>query len=216
MLYKIYKKLLKHFGPQGWWPINGVYDPEKKHFSEKEKFEIMAGALLTQNTAWNNVEKALSNLKKENLVDANKISKINLKKLQALIKPSGYYRQKAKRIKDFAKTIKVIGNADNIPRDRWLEIKGIGPETADSILLYVFGKPFFVVDAYTKRLVTRLGVLKSEDYRKVQKLFENSIPQNVEIYKEYHALIVALAKKYCKSKPECDICPILKYCHRLH
>ncbi len=214
MLYKIYKKLLKYFGPQGWWPIGGVYNPSKKHFSEKEKFEIIVGAILTQNTAWNNVEKALSNLRKENLLELEKIATANLKKLQTLVMPSGFYKQKAKRLKNFTKSIRTIVLIENMLREEWLKINGVGPETADSILLYALGKPYFVSDAYTKRLVNRLGIFNSQDYHEIQNFFEKNIPKDVEIYKEYHALIVALAKNFCKKNPECRNCPILSYCKR--
>lgn len=232
MLYKLYKKLLKHFGPQGWWPVAGIYNPSKKHFSEKEKFEIMVGAILTQNTAWNNVEKALSNLRKENCLDIEKIATMNLRKLQALIKPSGFYKQKALRLKNFAKYIyrinvhpstdgehkfKYIKNRtyvrfNDITREELLSLNGIGPETADSILLYAFGKPYFVVDAYTKRLINRLGIFNSKSYHEIQRFFRKNTPRSVEIYKEYHALIIALAKNFCKKNPICRNCPILKDC----
>ncbi|HAX61645.1 MAG TPA: endonuclease [Elusimicrobia bacterium] len=212
MLYKIYKKLLKYFGPQGWWPIGGIYKPAKKYFSEKEKFEIMVGAILTQNTAWNNVEKALSNLRSANLLNIKKISKINLRKLQSLIKPSGFYKQKAKRLKNFTNSIRPIGLIENLRREYLLSLNGVGPETADSILLYGLGKPYFVIDAYTKRLINRLGIFDSQDYHEIQKFFEKNVPKDVEIYKEYHALIVALAKNFCKKNPECKNCPIINCC----
>ncbi|MFH0947808.1 MAG: endonuclease [Elusimicrobiota bacterium] len=197
MIYKIYKKLLKYFGPQGWWPIGGVYNPAKRLISEKEKFEIMVGAILTQNTAWNNVEKALSNLRKARCLTVEKISKINLRELQILIKPSGFYRQKAKRLKNFTNSIR---QTENLTREYLLSLSGIGPETADSILLYALGKPYFVSDAYTKRFVNRLGIFNSEKYEEIREFFEKNIPKDVEIYKEYHALIVALAKNFCKKK----------------
>ena len=210
--YQIYKKLLKHFGPQGWWPIGGIYNPKKKRFTDNEKFEIMTGAILTQNTAWNNVEKALSNLRKEKKLNIEHISKINLKKLQTLIKPSGFYKQKATRLKNFAKTILAFKTLNNIERSELLSLNGVGPETADSILLYALEKPYFVVDAYTKRIINRLAIFKSEDYDEIQNFFQNNLPKNVGIYKEYHALIVELAKKHCKNKPDCKKCPIIANC----
>ena len=174
----------------------------------------MTGAILTQNTAWNNVEKALFNLRSANLLNIKKISKINLRKLQTLIKPSGFYKQKSKRLKNFAKSIRPIGLIENMSREEWLKINGVGPETADSILLYALGKPYFVSDAYTKRLINRLGIFNSEKYEEIQKFFEKNVPKDVEIYKEYHALIVVLAKNFCKKNPECRNCPILSYCKR--
>lgn len=212
MVYKIYKKLLKCFGPQGWWPIAGVYNPEKKSFSSGEKFEIMAGAILTQNTAWHNVEKALANLRKANSLDINKISKINLKKLQRLIKPSGFYKQKAKRLKSFTNSIRRAGPIENLTREYLLSLNGIGPETADSILLYALEKPYFVVDAYTRRMVNRLGIINGEDYNDIQIFFEKNIPKKTGIYKEYHAMIVELAKNFCRAKPDCGSCPLSGDC----
>ena len=212
LLYKIYKKLLAYFGPQGWWPIGGVYDPTKKDLSEKEKFEIMVGAILTQNTAWSNVEKALSNLRKANCLKPEKISKIPIRKLQTIIKPSGFYKQKALRIINLVHSIQTVANFDDLTRDYLLSLNGIGPETADSILLYALSKPYFVSDAYTKRLINRLGVFDGEKYEEIQKFFESNIPKEVEIYKEYHALIVAIAKSFCKKNPECKNCPIANYC----
>ncbi|MFH1540585.1 MAG: endonuclease III domain-containing protein [Elusimicrobiota bacterium] len=200
---------MKHFGPQGWWPIGGIYSLSKKHLKDEEKFEIMIGAILTQNTAWNNVEKALSNLRKANCLTIEKISKISLKKLQVLIKPSGFYRQKAKRLKNLANSIKPI---ENLTREYLLSLNGVGPETADSIMLYALGKTYFVIDAYTKRLVNRLGIFNSNKYEELRKFFEKNIPKDVEIYKEYHALVVTLAKNFCKKKPECMDCPIASFC----
>ena len=214
--YRIYKKLLKHFGPQGWWPIGGIYNPNKNYFTNEEKFEIMVGAILTQNTAWNNVEKALSNLRKEKKLSIKHLSKINLKKLQTLIKPSGFYKQKAKRLKNFSKNVLNISEFerayDKINRAKLLSLNGVGPETADSILLYALEKPYFVVDAYTKRIINRLGIFKSEKYDEIQTFFQNNLPKNIDIYKEYHALIVELAKKHCKKNPDCKKCPCRAQC----
>jgi len=242
LLFKIYKKLLKHFGPQGWWPIAGIYNPCKKHLNDEEKFEIMVGAILTQNTAWSNVEKALSNLRKTNFLDIEKIATVDLRKLQTLIRPSGFYKQKAKRLKSFAEHLfapntcsgshrrghtdffaksrtnvrcRTLVRFNDITREQLLALNGVGPETADSILLYALGKPYFVVDAYTKRLVNRLGIFKSEKYEEIQKFFEKNIPKDTEIYKEYHALIVTLAKKFCKKNPECEKCPTINFCKRV-
>lgn len=172
----------------------------------------MAGAILTQNTAWGNVEKALANLRRANSLDIKKLSKINLKKLQKLIKPSGFYKQKSKRLKNFTNSIRFAGPIENLTREYLLSLNGIGPETADSILLYALEKPYFVVDAYTKRLMSRIGIFKSEDYEDIQRFFEKNIPRKISIYKEYHALIVELGKNFCKTKPECRNCPVSKNC----
>ena len=172
----------------------------------------MVGAILTQNTAWDNVEKALSNLRKANCLTVEKISKISLRKLQTLIKPSGFYKQKALRLKNFVHSIWMVTRFECFTREYLLSLNGIGPETADSILLYAIGKPYFVVDAYTKRIINHLGIFNSENYNEIQKFFEKNIPKDVEIYKEYHALIVALAKNFCRKKIECKGCPIRSYC----
>ena len=214
MLLKIYHKLLKYFGPQGWWPVNGRYDPSKKTFSRAEKFEIMVGAILTQNTSWKNVEKALSNLRKEKLLDATALSEINIKKLQRVIRPSGFFKQKASRLKNFARCVRASAGRsfNNITREYLLSLNGIGPETADSIMLYALGKPSFVVDSYTKRLLKRTGIMDTDGYETLRQFFQNNLPADKKIYGEYHALIVALAKKFCKKIPECGGCPISADC----
>jgi len=197
-IIKIYNRLLKSFGKQHWWPI----------VSKNKQFEIIIGAILTQNTSWKNVEKAINNLKKNNLISINKILKINVKKLAFLIKSSGYYNQKAERLKIIADFLK---NNKNPTRDELLNIKGIGPETADSILLYAFNKPVFVIDAYTKRIMKKLGY-KQEEYNKLQKLFENNLPKKYRLFNEYHALLVELGKNYCRKQPVCKECPVKDLC----
>ncbi|MCD6215852.1 MAG: endonuclease III domain-containing protein [Candidatus Aenigmarchaeota archaeon] len=201
MLKKVYEILLNRFGPQGWWPV----------YSKNKKYEICIGAILTQNTAWNNVEKALSNLRKDNLLEPKEILRISEKKLKRLIKPAGFFNQKAKRIKRFTKFF--LDNPDPT-REELLAIKGIGPETADSILLYAFNKPEFVIDAYTKRIFSRFGLIKTQKYSKIKLLFEKRIKKDVKIYKEYHALIVKLAKEYCRKKPICERCPLKNICKK--
>lgn len=194
---EIYKKLLKHFGPQNWWPAD-------------TEFEVIVGAILTQNTNWKNVEKAIANLKREKLLSAKKILEVRSLKLERLLKPSGYFRQKARRLKGF---IKEYHGKSRMSREELLKIKGIGPETADSILLYAFDKPTFVVDAYTRRIGQRLDLFKSDDYHEIKDFFEKNLPRDLEMYKEYHALLVELAKNYCKIKPLCKKCPINKLCY---
>jgi len=211
---RLYKKLLSFFGKQEWWPVTDKNKliPEykkRKRLNKKQKFEISIGAILTQNTSWKNVEKAIIQLNKKNLMDAEKIKKISKKKLAKIIKSSGYYNQKAERLKIFAEFF--IKNK-NPKREELLKLKGIGKETADSILLYAFNKPYFVIDAYTKRIMQRLG-FKFKDYDELQKIFEENLKKNVKIYKEYHALLVELAKNYCKKKPLCKECPIKKECN---
>ena len=197
-IFNIYAVLLKEFGRQHWWPT----------ISKNKQFEIIIGTVLTQNTSWKNVEKSINNLNKNNLIDINKISKINTKKLASLIRSSGYYNQKAERLKIMAK---FLINNKTLTRNKLLNVKGIGPETADSILLYAFKKPVFVVDAYTKRIMSRLGY-KQEEYDEFQKLFEKNLPKKYELFNEYHALLIELAKNYCRKKPLCNNCPIKTFC----
>jgi endonuclease-3 related protein len=195
-MLEIYNKLLKEFGKQNWWPSK-----------TRSKFEICIGAILTQNTNWRNVEKAINNLIENNMLSKEAIKKANVNKLSALIKSSGYYKQKAKKLKAF------VNFNGTITREDILSIWGIGPETADSMLLYAYNKQYFVVDAYTKRIFTRLGVLDGkEDYEEVRDIFESKLPKDVELYKEFHALIVTLGKKFCKKKPECNECPLNDDC----
>ena len=206
-LLKIYDQLFDHFGTQHWWP-------------GETQLEICVGAILTQNTAWTNVEKAISNLKKENCLELNRLKKIKIKKLASLIRPSGYFNIKAGRLKSFIDYFANHhkGNFDNLfkgklddIRDSLLSVKGIGPETADSMLLYAGGIPVFVVDAYTKRIFSRLKLTgKNTTYDEVQSFFMDNLPRKTNLYNEYHALIVMLGKHYCKPKPVCAPCPLKK------
>ena len=225
----VYKILLQHFGPQGWWPTtaSGKIVPEYRKrntygkLTEKERFEICLGAILTQNTSWKNVEKAIENLNKKNLISADKIASLDVRKLAEYIRPSGYYNQKAKRLKAFAKYISdryrsklsnLLGKPLRSARKELLELNGIGPETADSMLLYAGNCPSFVVDAYTVRLGERLGWFKNKDYHKIKKFFESCLPESSVVYKEFHALIVALGKDYCRKKSLCDTCFLIRGC----
>jgi len=200
MLLKIYETLLKHFGPQAWWPVRGKANPV---------YEICVGAILTQNTAWANVEKALDNLIKINMLEPKKILATPDKKLQKLIRPAGFFNQKAERLKIFSRFF--LDNPKPT-REQLLALKGIGPETADSIMLYAFDRPHFVIDAYTRRVFSRLGLVKGADYEELQRFFEENLPKKVSLYKEYHALIVELAKTYCKKIPQCGKCPLKSVC----
>ena len=200
-LNKIYNILHKTYGKQGWWPVT----------TDNRQFEIIIGAILTQNTAWKNVEKAIANLRRAKLIDANKILKIKKEKLAQLIQSAGYYNQKAERLKIIAKFY--LENK-NPTREQLLDVKGVGPETADSILLYAYNKPSFVVDAYTKRIFSRLGLIKTDDYHEVQDFFHANLEKNEKLFNEYHALIVELAKRHCNKKPECGGCPLGKMCGR--
>ncbi len=221
---KIYKILLDNFGPQDWWPVDKEY--HKNRYSDP-RFEIIIGAILTQNTAWANVEKALVNLKLNNTLTVRKIVETEIEHLKTMIQPSGYYNQKANRLKVLASHLnKNYKNLDRFfsreiqeIRSELLSLNGIGPETADSILLYAGNHPVFVVDAYTKRLRERVPInIKKESYDGIQQYFEGELKKYfptkdiAQLYKELHALIVKLAKNYCRKKPVCNKCPLKNYC----
>lgn len=193
-----YKTLLKAYGEQNWWPT----------ITKNKKFEVILGSILTQNTSWKQAEKAIINLKNNDLISKEAIKKVSLRRLASLIKPSGYFNQKAKRIKAVSNFLE---KNKNPTRDQLLEVNGIGPETADSMLLYAFNQPYFVIDAYTKRTMQRLGY-KEEGYGELQSLFQNNLPSDYEIYNEFHALFVEHAKTYCRKKPLCQKCPLNSKC----
>ncbi|MEE9323461.1 MAG: endonuclease [Candidatus Aenigmarchaeota archaeon] len=196
-LMEIFESLLRDFGPQGWWPIERNFKPRE--------WEICAGAILTQNTNWRNVERALENLSKSGILSPDDVLKINIKTLETLIKPSGFYKQKAERLKEFARFVSSFRTFENfrkdVKRSELLEVKGIGPETCDSILLYACERPYFVIDAYTKRFVKALGIKTKEDYENPRKYFEKNLPTDTKIYKEFHALIVEWGKRRTGIKP---------------
>ena len=207
-LMNVYNRLFKHFGNQHWWP-------------GETRFEVIVGAILTQNTAWRNVEKAIKNLKKEKMLSCKKIANMDIKKLEKFIQPSGFYKQKAERLKRFCKYLDKNYDSDlnsffngdtNVIRNELLSLNGIGNETADSILLYAGEKLKFVIDAYTKRMCERTEITKAKNYDELQDFFEKKLPKNIELYKEFHALIVELGKKYCRRSPGCDPCPLKDIC----
>lgn len=186
----LYKQLLKKFGPQGWWPAHSDY-------------EVVVGAILTQNTNWKNVEKAIINLKNANKLNEKEILEIKLNELEELIRPSGFYKQKAERLKlATTKWLELKNKKLSIEelRKELLLVKGIGKETADSIILYAFHKPIFVIDAYTRRFCKKYLEFESKEYDDYQALFESNLPKDVKVFKEYHALIVELSKKNKKEK----------------
>jgi len=215
---KIYDCLFALYGPQGWWPLTYLqktgfavpsktgsvqgYHPADYTYPQtrNQQFEIICGALLTQNTSWIQVEKALSNLKQINALCPEAILSLDPEALKEAIRPAGYYNQKAVRLKTLAGWFSELG--DRIPaREELLSLKGVGPETADSILLYAFKQLSFVVDAYTKRIVTNLGLVDEKaGYNEIKALFEENLPQDLAVYQEYHALLVEHAKRYYQKK----------------
>ncbi len=202
-LNEIFYTLKRHYQVENWWPI----------YDGKEPFtEISVGAILTQNTNWNNVEKALRNLISEKLLTLKALKEVDKNKLEYLIKPAGFYKKKAKTIKEFVNRVIDI-DKEKIDRETLLSIKGIGKETADSILLYALNKPVFVVDAYTKRLFSRLGyILEDISYDSLQSFFHRNLQEDVVLFQEYHAGIVEHCKSICRKKPLCEICPLKDFC----
>lgn len=205
---RIYLKLRARFGYLDWWP-------------GETRDEIVIGAILTQNTNWRNVEKAIANLRKEKLLDLKKLSTIEKRRLEALIRPSGFYRQKAERLKGLAGYVfeNYRGLDDFFKkgtpelRTELLSLNGIGPETADSIILYAAGKPIFVIDAYTRRSMSRIYLRKEEfGYEELQTMISKGIKEDTELYKDFHAQFVQLGKNYCRKEPLCEGCPLNGLC----
>ncbi len=204
--WEIYGKLYAFYGPQHWWPA-------------KSRFEVIVGAILTQSTSWSNVEKAIANLRKGRMLTPEKILKADIGKLAKSIRSSGYFNQKAKRLKNFTAFLlkhyngsldRMFKTGTSQLRKMLLEVSGIGEETADSILLYAGNKPVFVVDAYTRRIFTRHGMIAEKDtYAQIQKKFTANLNCDEKLFNEYHALIVALGKNIClKKDPLCRNCPL--------
>lgn len=211
-LTEIYELLHEAFGPQHWWP-------------GETSFEVVTGAILTQNTSWANVEKAIANLKSAGHLTPKGLYQMGLSELAELIRPAGYYNIKAKRLKSFIDWL--FGNYDgeltNLEpiatgqlRAELLTVKGIGRETADSILLYALGRPVFVVDTYTARIMLRHGLIDAgADYEQLRELFESNLPEDVQLFNEYHALLVRTGKDFCKPKAKCPGCPLEELPHTL-
>ena len=205
-MQKIFHALLQHFGPQHWWPGDSP-------------FEIAVGAILTQNTNWQNVARAIENLKSANVLEPHAIDRLAIAELAELIRPAGYFRLKAKRLKNFVHWLvkrfdgsmgAMAAASLSTLREELLSINGIGPETADSILLYAAGKPTFVVDAYTHRIAVRHGWIEPEaGYDELKDHFESKLPDDVPTMNEMHALLVAVGKKLCRPREaRCDECPL--------
>jgi endonuclease-3 related protein len=204
-LKQIYKLLLKAYGPQKWWPA-------------ESSLEVMVGAVLTQNTNWQGVEKAIANLKRVNLLDPHKLKAIPTEELSRLIKPAGYFNLKARRLKNligmvveaYGGDLAAMGQTETAQlRQELFLVNGVGPETADSILLYAFHRPIFVVDTYTYRVTNRHALVEEEvNYQALQDFFMQHLPLDVDMFNEYHALLVKVGKLHCKRKARCEGCPL--------
>ena len=216
-LLAIYDKLLKTYGPRRWWPA-------------KTRFEVIVGAILTQNVSWHNAKTAIDNLKSAKLLSPENILKAPCGRIACRIKSSRFYNQKAKKLKAFCRYLsseysgsldRMFSKDTDLLRDELLCIKGIGKETADCILLYAGKKPSFVVDAYTKRFLARYGLLKAiASYDEVRSFFTENLPEDVRLFNEYHALVVHHSHFVCRSKPRCGVCKVKKigrglYCRQL-
>ncbi len=204
-LLSLYRHLFRYFGPQRWWPA-------------RSRFEVIVGAILTQNTAWINVEKAITALRAARLLDPRKIDNMPQEQLATLIRPAGYYNMKAERLKHVTRflltryggSVRRMGRTGlSELREELLGISGVGEETADSILLYAGDRPIFVVDAYTRRVLERHGLIaENTRYGEIQRLFMTHLPTDAPLFNEYHALLVAVGKTYCRRTPQCDSCPL--------
>ena len=207
-----YERLLEHYGPQEWWPADSP-------------FEVMVGAVLVQSTAWRNVEHAISNLKASDSMSPAAIRDMNVNTLEQLVRPSGFFRVKARRLKSFCEYLgerysDSIGQMDERPtqelRLELLDVYGIGEETADDILLYALKRPVFVVDAFTRRVFHRLGWCQEDaSYSEIQRIFHDHLPRDAALFNEYHALIVRHGNTTCRKSPDCASCPLLSDCPRV-
>jgi len=206
----LYDGMLAAYGAQDWWPADSA-------------FEVAVGAVLTQNTNWTNVERAIANLKNANLLDLHSLLALEHHQLAELIRPSGYYNIKAQRLRGLLEYLQQVGGLDHldsmdmhVARDGLLSVKGVGPETADDILLYALDKPVFVIDTYTRRLLMRNRLAKGdESYEQLRLGFEAVLPADVTLFKQFHALIVQHAKRACRKQPACQECCLASACPQL-
>lgn len=204
MLTEAFQRMLKAFGPQKWWPADS-------------RMEVMVGAILTQNTNWKNVELAIQNLRTADLLTLEQLHEVPNSILEQQIRPAGYFRQKTRRLKNLVQfVVDHYGQVDAMfqqsleqLRPQLLGVNGIGPETADSILLYAGDKPTFVIDAYTARIAMRHGWIDTNaDYQSLKTMFESRLDADVRLFNEYHALIVQVGKEFCRPNPKCEDCPL--------
>ncbi len=208
-LLNIYHQLMDYYGPQHWWPA-------------QEPFEVIVGAILTQSAAWLNVEKAIANLKAAKALSPKALRQLSLSELATLIHPCGYYNAKALKLKSLAHWLgeyyndnlnRLFADTTDYLRQQLLSIQGIGQETADSIILYAANKPIFVIDAYTRRIINRIGLApESNSYTAYQALFMDNLPTDAELFNEYHALLVCLGKDVCRNHPLCQQCCLNNTC----
>jgi endonuclease-3 related protein len=209
-LLNIYRRLLAHFGPQHWWPA-------------QEPFEVIVGAILTQSAAWGNVEKAIANLRAAKVLSPRALRQLPLSRLAKLVHPCGYYNAKALKLKSFTFWLgnhydddlsRLFASDTGDLRQQLLSIHGIGQETADSIILYAANKPIFVIDAYTRRIISRIGLAPDRNsYAAYQILFMEHLPPDAELFNEYHALLVCQGKNVCRRPPLCQQCCLNDICH---
>lgn len=207
-LDEVYQRLYESFGPQNWWPAESA-------------FEVVLGAVLVQNTAWKNVEKAIENLRQADLLSAEALYYLRPEELEELIRPAGYFRIKTKRLRNllhylfehYNGSLSALFELDTETlREQLLKINGVGPETADSILLYAANRPIFVVDTYTNRVLKRHGWIDYEaDYATVQAHFQAHLESDFQLYNEFHALLVRVGHLYCGKKPRCEECPLAEW-----
>jgi len=208
-LLDIYQRLADYYGPQHWWPA-------------QEPFEVMVGAMLTQSAAWLNVEKAITNLKAAKALSPQSLRRLSLSEIATLIRPCGYYNAKALKLKSLAQWLgkhyhdnlnKLFANNIDRLQQQLLSVHGVGQETADSIILYAANKPIFVIDAYTRRIINRIGLAPdSNSYTAYQALFMDNLPADVRLFNEYHALLVCLGKNVCRNHPLCQQCCLNDIC----
>ena len=204
----VYRRLLAHYGPQGWWP-------------GESRFVVIVGALLMHQTSWRNVATAIGNLRRAHLLDMRRIAGAGIRPIERHVRVAGLHRSKPARLRAFCRHLidradgdldRYFGRPTGEVRRDLLRQSGVGPETADSILLYAGGHPVFVVDAYTVRIARRLGWLRTDRYDDVQRFFVRNLPMDPSMYGEYHALLVAHAKAFCQPKPRCGPCPLRRVC----
>ncbi|WJW76825.1 endonuclease III domain-containing protein [Thiohalobacter sp. IOR34] len=207
-LRSVHDRLLRAYGSQHWWPADSP-------------FEVMVGAILTQNTAWSNVERAIANLRRQRCLGPRAILAADPAELADWLRPSGYFNVKARRLRDFCAWYQAAGGLrrlraldTQVLREALLSVKGVGPETADDMLLYAFERPVFVIDAYTRRLFFRLGLLESAKlgYEPLRHAVERALGEDVSLFNEFHALIVRHAKEHCRARPVCTGCPLARGC----